>query len=210
MEDVAAVPFACGIASRALPGETVCGDVHVSKRLSRGRLVAAIDGLGHGADAAHVAGIAAAIIEGHAEDPVASLIQRCHEALRSTRGVVMSLVAFDLARRSMTWLGVGNVQGILLRHSGGTEESLLLRSGVVGNQLPASLNPEVLSLDPGDVLVLATDGVDADFNRQLARNFPPQIAAGAILSRYGKATDDALVLVARCLSDGEPAEPLNS
>jgi len=35
----------------------------------------------------------------------------------------------------------------------------------------------------------------------LARGFPPQKAAEKILARYGKATDDALVLVARYQGD---------
>src|SRR5205085_193860 len=89
------------------------------------QVVARDDGPGHGADAAHGARMAAAILEAHSEEPPLALILRCHEALRSTRGVVMSLAALDAARRSMTWLGIGNVQGILLRDSGGAEESLL-------------------------------------------------------------------------------------
>jgi len=202
MEDLAPLRFACGVAVRALPGETSCGDVHVLKRVSRGWLLAAMDGLGHGPDAAHGARMAAAILEAHSEEPPPALILRCHEALRSTRGVVMSLAALDAARRSMTWLGIGNVQGILLRDSGGAEESLLLRSGVVGGQALPSLTPDVVPFNPGDALVFATDGVEGEFDRQLARNLSAQMAAEAILSRYGKATDDALVLVMRSLPGG--------
>jgi hypothetical protein len=36
----------------------------------------------------------------------------------------------------------------------------------------------------------------------LARNNPPQKAAEKILARHARATDDALVLVARYLRDG--------
>ena len=71
MEDLAPLRFACGVAVRALPGETSCGDVHVLKRVSRGWLLAAMDGLGHGPDAAHGARMAAAILEAHSEEPPA-------------------------------------------------------------------------------------------------------------------------------------------
>jgi len=98
---------------------------------------------------------------------------------------------------------VGNVEGVLLRRGlarEAEEESLLLRAGVVGAQLPA-LQAAVLPLSIGDTLILATDGISSDFTRKLPRNHPPQKAAESILAQYGKTTDDALVLVARYLRD---------
>jgi serine phosphatase RsbU (regulator of sigma subunit) len=115
----------------------------------------------------------------------------------------MSLASFDASHGLLTWLGVGNVQALLLRRgskSAWSEESLLLRNGVVGARLPTSLRAEVLCVSPGDVLVFATDGVSSDFSRELVWNLPPQKAAESVLARHGKTTDDALVLVARYLS----------
>jgi hypothetical protein len=115
----------------------------------------------------------------------------------------MSVASFDLPRGLVAWLGVGNVEGVLLRRGftfGTTEESLLLRAGVVGLRLP-SLEVEVLPVAAGDTLIFATDGIRADFARGPARNCSPSAAAENILSRHGKATDDALVLVARYLWD---------
>jgi negative regulator of sigma-B (phosphoserine phosphatase) len=140
----------------------------------------------------------------HAAEPVVTLVQRCHEALRTTRGVTMSVASFDVSRGLVTWLGVGSVEGVLLcrKFSGAAAEvPLLLRAGVVGFQLP-SLDVEVLPLSAGDTLIIATDGIHSGFVRGLARNFPPQKAAEEILARHGRATDDALVLVARYLRDG--------
>jgi hypothetical protein len=161
-----------------------------------------LDGLGHGSDAAAAAETAAAILRAHPEEPVIPLLIRCHEALRTTRGVVMSLASFDASHGLMTWLGVGNVQAVLLRRGSNptwSEESLLLRGGVVGSQLPPSLRAEVLCVSPGDTLVFATDGISSDFSRELAWSLAPQKAAESILARHGKTTDDALVLVARYL-----------
>ena len=44
-----------GVASRALPGETRSGDLHVVESFAGGALVAAVDGLGHGEEAADAA-----------------------------------------------------------------------------------------------------------------------------------------------------------
>jgi serine phosphatase RsbU (regulator of sigma subunit) len=77
---------------------------------------------------------------------------------------------------------------------------LLLRVGVVGFQLP-SLEVEVVPVYTGDTLIFVTDGIYSDFARGLPRNYPPQKAAEMILERQVRATDDALVLVARYLRD---------
>lgn len=186
-----------GVAAMPLPGEGTCGDVYVVRSFQGGALVAALDGLGHGDEAASAARIASAVLEAHAQEPVTDLIQRCHKELGATRGVVMSIASFDVSLGLMTWIGVGNVQGSLVRHGATlTEEALLLRSGVVGAQIPR-LQAATLEVRPGDTLVFATDGVGADFRRDLAWSQPPQRAAEGILARHGKATDDALVVVAR-------------
>lgn len=173
------------------------------KPFSDGVLVAALDGLGHGEEAATAAAVAAETLQTYAAEPVIALVQRCHEALRTTRGVAMSIASFNVARGLVTWLGVGNVVGVLLRRGftrAAAEVPLLLRAGVVGLQLP-SLDVEVLSISAGDTLIFATDGIKGDFDRGLARNCPPQMAAEKILTRHARETDDALVLVVRYLRD---------
>jgi negative regulator of sigma-B (phosphoserine phosphatase) len=203
METLAPSTIEVGVASRALPGQPRSGDLDVVKSFPNGVLVAALDGIGHGEEAASAAIVARAILEAHAEESVIALIRRCHEGLRATRGVAMSVASFNLSEALITWLGVGNVQGVLLRRGlarAAAEETLLLRAGVVGAQLP-SLQAAVLPVSIGDTLILATDGISIDFTRKLARNHPPQKAAECILARHGKATDDALVLVARYFRD---------
>jgi hypothetical protein len=212
METLASSAIEWGVASRALPGQPTSGDRNVVKPFPDGVLVAALDGVGHGEPAAAAARIAAAILETHATEPVVPLVRRCHEALRATRGVTMSVASFSVSRGLVTWLGVGNVEGVLLRRGFARSEAgvaLLLRAGVVGLQLP-SLEVEVLPVSAGDTLIFATDGIYRDFARGWARNWPPQKAAEKILARHGKATDDALVLVARYLRDARESEPNRS
>jgi len=99
----------------------------------------------------------------------------------------------------MTWLGVGNVAGLLIRGDPGVaprQELLLLRNGVVGRQLPP-LQAGVLPVSAGDTLVLATDGVDPDFMTRGVEIGEPETTAARILEAHATGLDDALVLVAR-------------
>src|SRR5258708_7053188 len=128
-----------GVAKLALPGHDQSGDHHVVRCNRNGVLIAAIDGIGHGEEAADAAKLAASILNASVDEPIISLVEQCHEQLRPTRGVVLSLASIDPAHGMMTWLGVGNVQGVLKRadaKNGNPKETLLLRAGVVGSRLP--------------------------------------------------------------------------
>ena len=199
METIESQAIEYGVASFTLPGQAESGDRHVLCSHTDGVLVAALDGLGHGDEAAAAAKIASGILEANPTEPVISLVQLCHESLRSTRGVVMSLASLDIAHGMMTWLGVGNVLGILFRLKSPLnlgQDALLLRSGVIGSRLP-SLQASVLPIGPGDTLVFATDGVKQDFAEYCAPRESPQKLAETILARYRRGNDDALVLVVR-------------
>ena len=187
------------MAKYVLPGQGESGDQHLVCCHQRGILVAAIDGIGHGEEAANAAKAAVSILKAEVDEPVISLLQRCHEGLRATRGVVLSLASIDQEHGLMTWAGVGNVQGAWMRagaQKGSVQEVLLLRGGVVGSQLPA-LQAAVLPIGKGDTLVFVTDGIRGDFAAGLSALESPQRAADRILERHCRGNDDALVLVVR-------------
>src|SRR2546425_11641308 len=128
-----------GVAKFVLPGQGESGDHHLVCCNRSGILIAAIDGIGHGEEAASVSKTAAAVLRNSADEPIISLVERCHEKLRGTRGIVLSLAFIEPEHGMMTWLGVGNVQGGLMRCNakrGNGKESLLLRGGVGGSQMP--------------------------------------------------------------------------
>jgi len=193
-----------GVATLTLPGQSESGDQYLVAPFPNGVLVAVIDGLGHGDEAAAAAKTALAALERYAHEPVISTVRRCHEGLWGTRGAVISLAAFNTLDGTMTWLSVGNVEGMLLRADPNARpayEALLLRGGVVGGQLPL-LSASIVPVMWGDTLILATDGIRSDFPQGLSLRDPPQQIADGILARHAKGTDDALVLVARYLGGG--------
>ena len=78
-----------GWAGAGLHGDE-SGDLYVVVMLPHGALFAAIDGLGHGPEAALAAREAASILRMQAGLPMLELITRCHEGLKKTRGAVMT------------------------------------------------------------------------------------------------------------------------
>jgi phosphoserine phosphatase RsbX len=202
MEVVSTPSLEWGVASQPSPGQSESGDRHAIQFFPGGILLAAIDGLGHGDEAALASKAAESILRAQAQEPVITLVRRCHEGLRSTRGVVMSVVSFDISHGLMTWLGVGNVRGVLRRSglsSRFQQEELLLRAGVVGRQIQP-LQAAVIPVFDGDTLYMATDGI-REFAQERMPLETPQRTAESILLRYAKGNDDALVLVARVVGN---------
>src|SRR5260370_41379851 len=105
--------------------------------------------------------MAVRVLQAADNESLISLLKRCHEWVRSTRGVVISLAAFNAVDETMTWVGVGNVEGVLLRADPTVDpryESLLLRNGVGGRRLPL-LHASIVPVMRGDTLVFAPHGV---------------------------------------------------
>jgi phosphoserine phosphatase RsbX len=180
---------------------TESGDLHVFAPFPYGALVAVIDGLGHGPEAAAAARVAASILTANAALPVRDLIERCHEGLRPTRGAVMSLASLDARSSTVEWCGVGNVEGVLLRASptsARASEAIGTRGGVVGFRLPP-LHVRTVPISPRDVLVMVTDGIRNGFTESIDLEGEPQAVADTVFARHAKGSDDSLVFAARYL-----------
>lgn len=187
------------IAQSTLPGELQSGDrCHVHQGEHRA-LIGVIDGLGHGAKAAVAAEAACEVLDAPGGDSVTGLMVRCHERLRETRGAAITLLELDLRQQRLEWLGVGNIAAVLLHPlpSGKLDRTgLLVRGGVVGVNMPPPA-PSSIRIVPGDMLVIATDGVGAAFADSIERLEPPRRLADRLLAQHRNGHDDALVLVAR-------------
>ena len=200
-ERAARVPVEWSVARRCRRGEATSGDLGVVNVLPGGALVAGVDGLGHGAEAARAAGRAGEVVRASRGPDLVLLMKRCHVALRGTRGAAISLAFISTSEGGMTWLGVGNVEGRVLSGDPSATRpkgSLAPGSGVAGYELPA-VRTATLEVRPGDVLILATDGVDSSFADSLDLSGSTQAIAERIMARHRKPTDDALVVAVRYL-----------
>ena len=175
------------------------GDACLVRSTETGVLIAVVDGLGHGPEAALAARRAVQVLERSSQSLPSALASECHRALQATRGVVLGVAHVDVRADALTWVGIGDVRAVLQRAepAGPAKvEALFTHNGVVGRTLPP-LRPVMRSLLVGDTLVLATDGLRAGFMPDLRGKESPEKLANDLLERYAVATDDALVLVAR-------------
>lgn len=191
-----------GVAGRPVSGEALSGDGFVVQVSDQGTLVGVLDGLGHGPEAAEATERATEYLSDHADQPLVSLVEGCHRALRKTRGVVLALAQLGEQDNVMAWLGVGNVDARVFRSGSrwGESDTLVMRGGVVGYQIP-SLQPRKMNLEDGDLLVMATDGIRGSYHQALSPMQTVQTNANLVLAGYGNQSDDALVLVSRLVRE---------
>lgn len=199
METLTGTPLDIGVSRWALTNSQECGDAHLVSVGAKSVLIAVLDGLGHGPDAAAATRAALDVMGRHPDDDLVALLRRCHVAASGTRGIVMSLARFDWERGSLAWVGVGNVQGILIRgddRAAKPREHLIPGHGLVGYRLPF-VTLAVRPFIEGDFLVMSTDGVGPGIAEEPVPRLPAKDVAEQLVERFATRKDDALVLAVR-------------
>lgn len=187
-----------GIAERPKFGAVVSGDSYLIKNGGSTALVAVIDGLG-GGDAAALAAKKAydAIVE-HAEQPLPMIMQAAHQAAMGTRGAVVGLLRLDLDKHTADYVAVGNIDiHVISQH----QIRPLSRNGIVGYRMPHLMEHHA-TYDSGDTFILFSDGISRRFTEAplMHEKLEPQPFAERILEQFGKAIDDATVVVVKTSS----------
>jgi len=194
-------PIEWAAVRRPRPGEAVCGDHPVALEVGENAaLFGVIDGLGHGEAAAEASLCAVETVEKCRAEPIDVVMQLCHRALAQTRGVAMTLARVDFETDTMSWIGIGNVTADLLaKRPSGVEvrSSALLGGGIVGYRMPHLLSTHQVTITPGDLLLIASDGISEDHLDDLDFAAPATTIAEQLVGRHAKEIDDALVLAAR-------------
>jgi sigma-B regulation protein RsbU (phosphoserine phosphatase) len=153
------------IAGRTYPADHLCGDYFDFVPMDGGSLGVAVgDVSGHGLAAALLMVDARAYLRGLATlvDNLGEILSRANSLLahdiESIGFVTLLFARFDPARQSLVHAGAGH-EAYLLRRDGtrATLESTGLPLGILEHEIiPCAAE---ISLDPGDVVLLATDGL---------------------------------------------------
>ncbi len=144
-------------ATRAYPGERLCGDAcgfwHTPDKV----VLALCDGLGHGDEASVASQAAIKSIGMNLESSCEEIFACCDIALRKTRGAALAVATVNLNCNELTIGTVGNIRALLLR----PEKDLRLGGarGIVGAGF-THLKPETIPIRKGDILTLFSDGFD--------------------------------------------------
>jgi negative regulator of sigma-B (phosphoserine phosphatase) len=182
-------------AGRPKEGQIVSGDAYTVIEQEAGLLVALVDGLGGGEEAAVAARKAIETVETHADKRLKEITEICHRQMHGTRGGVMGLLRIDSASRQISYVGVGNI-GIYVLSARSIKP--ISKNGILGhNQLP-SLLEQTSQYDEGDTFIMYSDGISTRFLndvQQIRRSRDPEELATSIMTGYGKPIDDVTVVV---------------
>lgn len=172
------------------------GDGYAILQLERDLLFAVADGSGSGKAAAHAAEQCLATLE-RSEGQIDQDFSACHHRLKGGRGAALALLALNAATGVITWASVGDVEGIVLRptDSGQTVHAAMTQIGGTLGSIFNGIAPQSCQLEPGDLIVLTTDGVLRDCARKIAPPASAEAAAADILQRFRRPNDDSLALV---------------
>ena len=200
MEIIALKQIKYSVIAEALKGQVVCGDKYLVKESTDFTLLAVVDGLGHGEEAAIAAEAAIKTIDANVFEPIETIVKLCNEALLSTRGAAITIV--KLSGYKMTYKAIGNVSGVYW-HIGERaklkSQSFFLENGIVGNQLPGLIPLKEVVLGAGDTLILATDGIKKEFESSTPKWSSVNSLANDMFTTYRNKKDDGLILVAQLI-----------
>ncbi|HEX4354347.1 MAG TPA: ATP-binding SpoIIE family protein phosphatase [Polyangiales bacterium] len=179
-----------------LEGEIICGDgfaLAIQPEEQRASALI-VDGLGHGQGAADATFAAIRTFHSHAAASPHAIVERMHDALRSTRGAAVGVVELSWASGQLRFVGVGNCVGMIL--GGAQTQSLASYNGIVGARLPR-LHEFNYPWPEQGLLLLHSDGASARWNLEaypgLHRRHPSVIAA-AIYRDFSRRRDDVTVM----------------
>jgi hypothetical protein len=182
--------------SRPYKGLSICGDSFVIEEREGAVLAAVVDGLGHGYESSVAAERASEVIRDLADKSVEAILRRCHEELRITRGAAVGVLKVE-ADGAGEFCGIGNIE---VQSLNGQAPSIFCLAGIVGHNL-RSFKVMSVTMKPGDIYCLMSDGVSTRGNLKSCLPGPPETVARRIVEHWGREHDDATALV---VGFGEP------
>jgi len=186
----------------AKPGETVCGDgCYVKLTASHIKLFLG-DGLGHGPEANLAVQTAINAFRLCADHNPVAIIRHLHRSVNKTRGLVGAVVVYDTQNKQWNWCGVGNIS---TRISGSLRtKNFLSYNGIIGMNLPNSMNDHTLPFEQGQLLLMGSDGLQSrwDIAKYTSiHRYDLSILAAAIYKDFARQTDDTSIFIGRVKAD---------
>ena len=177
--------------------EKVSGDAWASYQSADRSLLLVADGLGHGPQAALASLEAVRMFQDNAHRRPQAIVEAAHGAMRSTRGAALAIAEVDLASKTVSFTGIGNISGTLL----GSERnhSLVSLNGTVGHEV-RKIQEFTYPWSPETLLIMHSDGLKTQWRLE---RYPglihkhPSLIAGVLYRDFNRGRDDVTVLVAR-------------
>jgi anti-sigma regulatory factor (Ser/Thr protein kinase) len=176
-------------------GETEIGD-NWSADLGRDTaLIAVIDGLGHGPQAAMASAAGVRSFRERSGPSLEMLLQDMHGALRPTRGAAVGVMLVDLERAVVEFAGVGNIAATIATDKAARRAVSL--PGIIGHEM-RRVQTFTYPWQQDATLVMYSDGLSGNWNLSDYPGLAPRspLVIAAVLYRdFCRGNDDVTVLV---------------
>ena len=183
----------------AKTGETVSGDGTYYTAIGKTVKMLVADGLGHGPDANFAVNEAAKNFKTCLYQSPVEILRYLHQSIRKTRGMVATVVTFDLENKSLQIAGIGNIASKFL-HLGGDVKNHISYNGIVGHNIPNTMNSQQYNFADYSLLILCSDGIKSrvDFSKYKGiGKYDCMVLAAAIYKDFCRRTDDTSVVVVK-------------
>jgi anti-sigma regulatory factor (Ser/Thr protein kinase) len=180
------------------PGQEVCGDSWGSVQIESDVTVMVADGLGHGPEAQTASLEAVRILHLNPRLLPGELLERTHQALRSSRGAAVAVARIDTAKQSVIFAGVGNISGQIYAGAEGRQHMVSV-NGTAGHQTQR-IREFSYAWPANGMLVMHSDGLSTQTGLETHAGLAlrdPTLIAGVLYRDFSRGNDDATVVVAK-------------
>lgn len=180
------------------PGQEVCGDSWGAEQTEQDSIILLADGLGHGLDAKLASAEAVRMLHRAPELPPGALVERVHQALRSSRGAAIAVAKIDRIRGKVTFCGIGNIAAHLYSGAHSTQH-LVSVNGTAGFQTQR-IREFSYPWPENGMLVMHSDGLATNTSVETHPGLAlrdPALIAGVLYRDFTRGNDDATAVVAK-------------
>lgn len=176
-------------------GETVSGDGYHCMVTKYGFKILIADGLGHGKDANYAVEKAIEAFKTCNEESAVAHIEYIHPAIKKTRGIVGTVIIYHAKQQVWRIAGVGNISA---RLAGGLNaKNYLSYNGIIGHNVPSSMNDTEMPKDSFQQLIACSDGLKSRWDPTkypFIHKSDPAVLAAALYKDFTRRTDDSMVV----------------
>lgn len=178
------------------PGEKVSGDGFSCRIYSDGFKIMLGDGLGHGLEANKAVNEAANVFKVFPKSNPTETLRFIHTSIKKTRGMVANITQYDNKTKQWSSSGIGNIAAKWIGPV--SSKNQMCYNGIVGHNIPTTMNDQHYSSTEYNQLVLCSDGIRT---RWEVSKYPGilkhdlSILCAAIYKDHARRTDDMSVIV---------------
>ncbi len=179
------------------PGEVECGDSWAFGLKSGVPTLFAVDGSGHGPQAASAARSAVEDFENIDQMDSVRIMETIHRALAPTRGGATAVARVDRDARLVRFSGIGNISAAVV--SEGSTMRMISHNGTAGH-VASRLRECSYPFTGSPTVLLHSDGVSAKWELEAYPGLAvcrPSVIAGVISRDFRRSNDDSLIVVLR-------------